>query len=166
MSDFLSKLTGDLNKGIKNISSMGKELIETSKLKGEIKDVQDLAETKYSQLGKRVYEMYNKGGLNDVDIKSGCAEITLLFKRITELEAEIRGVEEQAIKERQGAEKTACPNCKAINNCEDKFCFSCGTPIQQESTLGSAVEGNNCKNCGNVLKEGAKFCMRCGAKTT
>lgn len=164
MSDFLSKLTGDLNKGIKNISSMGKELIETSKLKGEIKEVQDSISEKYTQLGKRVYEMHNKGGLVEADIRNSCSEITVLFKRITELETEIRKVEEEALKTRQGAEKTACPNCKAINNSTDKFCFSCGTPIQQSANATTVVDGSNCKNCGNALKEGAKFCMRCGAK--
>lgn len=54
MADFFEKITGGIDKGIKTVSSKGKELIETTKLKGEIKDVQNLIQSKFQALGKKV----------------------------------------------------------------------------------------------------------------
>jgi methyltransferase-like protein len=44
MADIFEKITGKIDKGIEAVSSKGKELIETTKLKKEIKDVQNFIE--------------------------------------------------------------------------------------------------------------------------
>lgn len=86
MGDLFEWVKGSIDKGIKTISSKGKELLETTKLKGEIKDVQSSIEGKFQALGKKVFEMINRGGLNEEELKTDCREIAALFKRITELE--------------------------------------------------------------------------------
>lgn len=160
MTDFFDKITGNIDKGIKAVSSKGKELIETTKLKGEIKDVQNLVHTKFQNLGKKVFEMLNRGALNEDEIKADYNEISSLFKKITELEDAIKKVEIEALKIRHGADTLMCPKCRTPNGSDNKFCVSCGSPITAEVV----TEGKACPTCGASLKEEAKFCMRCGRK--
>lgn len=45
MADFIDKTTGSADKGIKAVSSEGRELLETIRLKGKIKDVEGRSRT-------------------------------------------------------------------------------------------------------------------------
>lgn len=159
MADFFEKVKGGIDKGIKTVSSKGKELIETTKLKGEIKDVQNSIESRFQALGKKVFEMLNRGALNEDELQADCKEITSLFKRVTELENAIKQVELEAMRTRYGGDVIMCPKCGAHNKSDAKFCVSCGSPIVEEKP-----EGKTCPTCGASLKEDAKFCMRCGGK--
>jgi hypothetical protein len=159
MADFFEKITGGIDKGIKAVSSKGKEILETTKLKGEIKDVQNTIENKFRALGKKVFEMVNRGALSEGELRADCIEITSLFKKITELEETINRVELEALKMRQGADIILCNKCKAPNKSDAKFCMNCGSAIIEEK-----LEGKTCPSCGVSIKEGTKFCMRCGGK--
>ncbi len=61
MADFFEKVRGGIDKGIKTVSSKGKEFLEITRLKGEIKDVQASIQSRYNALGKKVIEMLNRG---------------------------------------------------------------------------------------------------------
>lgn len=158
MADFFEKITGGIDKGIKAVSSKGKELMETAKLKGEIKDVQNLIQTKFQDLGKKVFEMLNRGALNEDEIRADCSEMASLFKKITELEDALKRVELEALKTRYGADTIMCLKCGAPNKSGDKFCSGCGFALAAEAIS----EGRSCPTCGVSIKEGAKFCIRCG----
>lgn len=159
MTDFFTKITGGIDKGIKVVSSKGKELIETTKLKGEIKDVQNSIESKFQALGKKVFEMLNRGALNEDELRVDCGEIALLFRKMTELEEAIKKVELEALRIRHGTDAIMCPKCGASNKSDAKFCMSCGFAIEEVKP-----EGKTCPTCNAPVKEGAKFCMRCGGK--
>jgi hypothetical protein len=160
MTDFFDKIAGGIDKGIKTVSSKSKELIETTKLKGEIRDVQSLIQNKFQGLGKKVFEMINKGSLNEDEIKTDSKEIATLYKKITGIEEEIKKVELEATKARYGADTVKCPKCGEPNSSESKFCVSCGSSI----TIETAPEGKACPTCGAALKDDAKFCVRCGKR--
>jgi len=160
MADFFEKIASGIDKGIKAVSSKGKELIESTKLKGEIKDVQNSIQIKFQALGKKVFEMHNRGTLNEEELRADYGEITSLFKKITELEEAIKKAELEALKTRFGADAIMCSKCGAPNRLGDKFCSSCGSPIITEVVS----EGKTCPTCGASLKEEAKFCVRCGRK--
>lgn len=160
MADIFEKITGKIDKGIKAVSSKGKELIETTKLKGEIKDVQNSIESKFQSLGKKVFEMINREALNEEELKADCKDIASLFKKITELEEAIKRVELEALKVRYGADTIICSKCGSPNKSDARFCMSCGSAIVVEVT----AEGKTCPTCNALVKEGAKFCMRCGGK--
>lgn len=53
------------------------------------------------------------------------------------------------------ANEQSCPNCGTLLKPEAKFCFNCGTRIEQ---------GNMCPYCGTRLPAGAKFCFNCGKR--
>ncbi len=160
MGDFFEKITGSIDKGIKTVTSKSKELIETTKLKGEIKEVEASVQTRFQGLGKKVFEMLNRGALNEDELRVDCKEITSLFKKITELENLIKQVELEAAKMRHGSDIIICQNCKGRNKSDAKFCMNCGSPLLVE-TPG---EINTCPTCNASIKEGAKFCMKCGGK--
>jgi hypothetical protein len=69
--------------------------LETTRIKGEIKDTEALIQNKFGALGKKAYEMINKGVLREEDLRADCSGIAGLFKRLTELEQEIKKHESQ-----------------------------------------------------------------------
>ena len=164
MSNFLDRLSDDFNKGIKNISSKSKELIEVTKLKTDIKDYQRQIPEKYTKLGKKVYEMNNKQGLNQSQIQIQCEEISKLFKSIHDLEVKIVEIEKHARLERVGTDKSFCPKCNEVNFAEDKFCFSCGFALDGGADKNSGYDNLDCSSCGNAIDSKSKFCMKCGAR--
>ena len=160
MASIFEKITGKIDEGIKVVSSKSKEFIETAKLKGEIKDVQSSVENRFQSLGKKVFEMINRGSLNEDEIRAECKEISLLFKKITEIEEDIKQSEIKALKTRYGADAIMCSKCSSPNKSDARFCMSCGSAMAIEAI----AEGNNCPSCNAHVQEGAKFCMRCGGK--
>lgn len=160
MADFFTKITGGIDKGIKIVSSKGSELIETTKLKGEIKDVQSSIDVKFQALGKKVFEMINRGVLSEDELKADCKEISSLFRKITEIEDAIKKVELEALRIRHGVDTVMCSKCGLPNKSDARFCMSCGSAMMVEAT----AEGKTCPTCNAPIKEGAKFCTRCGGK--
>jgi len=160
MADFLDKITGSIDKGIKAVSSKGKELYETTRLRGQIKDVEETVQDRLNALGKKVFDMLTEGSVNEEELKTDCGEITVLHKKIAELEEDIKQVELQSLKTRYGADVIMCTKCNEPNKSGDRFCSDCGSPLPAELE----TEGKNCPTCGSSIKEGAKFCTRCGGK--
>jgi len=160
MADFIDKITESIDKGIRAVSSKGKELYETTKLRGQIKDAEEAIQNRFKGLGKKVYEMLTKGPVIEEELKADHEEITSLYKKIIELEENIKQVELEALQTRQGADVLICPRCNAQNKSGDRFCSDCGSPLPPEIE----TEGKNCPTCGLSIKEGAKFCTRCGRK--
>lgn len=160
MTDFFEKVKGGIDKGIKTVSSKSKEFLETTKLKGEIRDVEANIQNRFNALGKKVFEMINRDALNEDELKADCGEIGALFKKITELEEAIKQAELEALKMRHGADAIMCPKCGTPNKSGDKFCSGCGSQLVAEVVS----EGKTCPTCGASIKEGVKFCSRCGGK--
>jgi ribosomal protein L40E len=160
MADFFEKVKGGIDKGIKTVSSKGKELIETTKLKGEIRDVQNSVDIKFQAFGKKVFEMLNRGALIEDELRAECKEIASLFKKITELEDAIRKVELETLKMKYGTDTIICSKCGSPNKSDARFCMSCGSAMVVEVK----AEGKTCPTCGAPVKEGAKFCVNCGGK--
>lgn len=48
-----------------------------------------------------------------------------------------------------------CTHCGATLNPSDRFCPSCGTPVEQPKT---------CPQCGAPVDDSMRFCMNCGAR--
>ncbi|MBF0558857.1 MAG: zinc ribbon domain-containing protein [Nitrospirae bacterium] len=160
MADILNKVMGGINKGVTAVSSKSKELIETTKLRAEIRDVEATIQSGFNDLGKKVFEMINKEMLNAEDLKTECVNITSFYKKISELDENIRKVEIESLKARHGADAVICQRCGSPNKADDKFCSGCGSPLATDV----ASDRKNCPACGAHSKEGAKFCMRCGGK--
>lgn len=104
MSDFFEKITGSIDKGVKAVSSKGKEIIETTKLKHEMKEVENLIQERFQNFDKKVFELVNRGAYNEEEIKSDCKEIASLYRKITDIEEAIKQVELETLKARYGSD--------------------------------------------------------------
>jgi len=160
MADFPEKVIGGISKGFRTLGSKSKEFLAVSKIRGEIRNIEASIQNKFESLGKKIYGMVNKGMLNEEEIKKDCEEISLLFKKITELEEEIKRTEKETLRERYGEEVILCPTCKAPNKSGDKFCNRCGSSLIIEIKQGE----RRCPSCNTLLQQEAKFCSRCGKK--
>ncbi|MFA5645637.1 MAG: zinc ribbon domain-containing protein [Candidatus Ratteibacteria bacterium] len=160
MADFPDKVFKSVDKGFKNITSKGKELLSTTRIRSEIKNIQASIQKNLEVLGKKVYGMVCSAELKEEEIKKNCDEIALLYKKITELETELEKIEEDSLKRQYGEDIVLCFKCKGVNRADDKFCKNCGTNIQEIPTS----EGPKCSGCSAILKEGELFCTNCGKK--
>ena len=131
MADFPDKVFKGVDKGFKSFTSKSKEILATARIKSEIKNVQASIQKKFESLGKKVYGMVCNATLKEEEIKKECEEISLLYKKITELEAEIEKIEEDSLKRRHGEDAILCPKCKTANKADDKFCRNCGANLQE-----------------------------------
>ncbi len=65
-----------------------------------------------------------------------------------------------------------CPSCEYENNEDSKFCFNCGTElnnIENFNDMGSQENSENevkCISCGSSISSDAKFCNVCGVSQT
>lgn len=123
IADVISNISNRLDKGIKIVRSKGKEFVEITRLKNEIKDLQASIETKFNSLGRKIYQMINKGNIVEEEIKNDCKEISLLFAKITELENTIKQVELEALNIRYGADIIICSKCKNPNKIGSNYCI-------------------------------------------
>lgn len=158
MADFLEKITGGIDKGIKTISSKSKEFIEITRLKGEMKDIEAALQQKFNSAGKKVFQMMNQGLLKEEDLKAEYAEISSCYKKITEIEDNIIRIEKESLKAQYGFDAVMCRACGGINKVTDKFCNICGSAIATEGKLNSRP----CPSCNALVSQKAKFCASCG----
>ncbi|MFZ5997586.1 MAG: zinc-ribbon domain-containing protein [Nitrospirota bacterium] len=157
MADFFDKVRDGVDKGIKTVSSKSKEFIEVTRLRSQIKDADSQINAGYRDLGKKAYEMMNRGALASQELKGDCEKIAALYCQINELEEGIRKAELEAARARLGMNVKSCPGCGTFNNESDKFCTNCGSP------MAAVAVGRTCI-CGEPIKNNSKFCIKCGTK--
>jgi uncharacterized protein YfkK (UPF0435 family) len=163
MSDLLGKLGGGLDKGLRSIRAKGKELVETTKRKSEIRDAEKSIEECFARLGRKVFEMSNQGVLANNDVlHEEIAEITSVFRRIRELNDAIREVEAEAARTCDGADTILCPGCRTPSRVGEKFCTACGGSLVPPDSTSADIR--QCSSCGSTIKPGTMFCGTCGKK--
>jgi RNA polymerase subunit RPABC4/transcription elongation factor Spt4 len=158
MADLLQKITDGIDRGIKTISSKSKEFIDVSRLKGELKNADAALQLKFNSLGKRVFQMMNQGALNAEDLTTECAEISSCYRKIAEIEDNIKRAEREALNAQYGDDAIMCRACGGINKTTDKLCNICGSSLSSETK----VNNRPCPACNASVSAEAKFCA-CGS---
>jgi predicted amidophosphoribosyltransferase len=99
------------------------------------------------------------------DLEDRAKTISKIEDRIAELK---KSLEELELKEKEKIYgKVAigkCPNCGAIIYEGDKFCGSCGAPVNNQAIKQEATKADTiiCPNCGKEIPKDSKFCPECG----
>jgi hypothetical protein len=132
MADFSEKITGNIDKNIRTVSSKGKELLETAKLKGEVTDTEVSIQRKFNALGKKVFEMLNRGALNEEVLMKDSGEISNLFSRITELEEAVKKVELEALKIQSEVDTIISSKGSSPDKSDADFYINDGTLLKKE----------------------------------
>lgn len=141
MADFFGNLKGNLENLGKTISEKAEvvakkteeavevvakkteETVEVQKVKSQIRVLERSNERDFQDIGKIVYERYQKGKVIDTEFIELCEAISTREDSIENYKkqmAEIKGLD-------------VCPNCKAHVEANVVFCPKCGAKIEQES---------------------------------
>lgn len=141
MADFFESLKGNLENLGKTISEKAEvvakkteeavevvakkteETVEVQKIKSQIRVLKCSNERDFQDIGKMVYERFQKGGVIDTEFIELCESISTREESIENYKkqvAEIKGLD-------------VCPNCKEHVEGDVAFCPKCGAKMEQES---------------------------------
>lgn len=76
MVDFFDKVREGIGKGITTVSVKSKEMVETTKLKGQVGTLQEQKRSALEEMGNIVYTMFLKGAFDEERIRGKCEAIT------------------------------------------------------------------------------------------
>lgn len=129
MTDFMDKVMQGINKGVTTVGVKSKEVIETSKLKGQISIFERNKKDALEELGNIVYVMFQKNDFDTERIKSKCEYITRFDSQIKDTLEEIKKIQ---IKSQEALGK---PRVIKICDCGAeihegvRFCTKCGKKV-------------------------------------
>lgn len=158
----LENLGGSLDKGLKAVSTAGKEFMEVSRLKNEIAEAERIAQERTMALGRLVFDMLTKGDLREEPLRQEYQLIQAQYRKINETRSAIEMIETQATKRTHGTDTVTCGPCGGQVRNGDRFCGFCGAPVAATIPAGTASKA--CPSCGKELKAEAQFCNKCGTK--
>lgn len=98
------------------------EVLETSKLRYQLKQVEWEIEKAYAKLGAILYESKKNSDNYEEVIQLAISEVDDLKERFDEINDKLRNY--------KNASK--CPNCSRENDISDSFCSRCGAPLVNE----------------------------------
>lgn len=129
MSDFMDKVMQGINKSVTTVSVKSKEVLETSKLKGQISIFDRNKKDALEELGNIVYVMFQKNDFDTERIKRKCEFLTRIDSQIQETLEEIKKIQ---IKSQEALGK---PKIIIICDCGAdifegvRFCTKCGKKV-------------------------------------
>jgi NADH pyrophosphatase NudC (nudix superfamily) len=129
MTDFMDKVRQGINKGVTTVGVKSKEVLETSKLKGQISIYERNKKDALEELGNIVYVMFQKNDFDTERIKNKCEYITRFDSQIEDTLEEIKNVH---IKSQEALGKP-----RVIKTCDCggeihegvRFCTKCGKKV-------------------------------------
>ena len=163
MSDFFSKVQDKFNKGVNTASAKSKELIESTKINGQIKALQERHCVLVEELGNITLIMVRK---DEIDAKRLHDQVNI----INGVDGEIKEREDALCKLHEETQASLgqsvaigkCPQCGAGFSENTKFCAKCGTKVDALPSEPSCAA--SCPNCKAPIEQGAKFCPRYGTQ--
>lgn len=170
-----------------------KNMSESMRLSGAIKEEEEKQKELFRQIGEYVYE--NELGITDERIIEWCQDISASRVRAMQNREQITALKGMISCPKCGAsiapnstfcsvcgskleelntspkqeenESDVCPNCGRKVDKDAAFCTYCGTRIPDEQIQIEETEvipKDTCPNCGNKIKPGQTFCIKCGVK--
>ncbi len=131
MAEILDKIRENIGKGLTTVTTASKELIETSRLKGEIAAAHRQRRELLEELGSIVFVMMSRDSLELERVREKCRAVGVLDERIREFEEAVRALR---LKSEQAPGKRVAParcSCGAEIPEGSKFCGKCGKPVAQ-----------------------------------
>jgi len=130
MTEFLDKIKENIGKGLATVTVASKELIETSRLKGEIAAARRRRRELIEELGSVVFVMASRDELDMERVREKCRAVAGLDARIGEMEESVRNLHLKS--EEILGKRRAPPPCSCGADIPDgaKFCGKCGKPVE------------------------------------
>jgi NADH pyrophosphatase NudC (nudix superfamily) len=130
MADFLDKVKQGFGKGVTTVSVKSKELLETSKLKSQIAEVQKQKKEALEELGNIVYTMFLKGAFDDERLQAKSMAIAALDEQIKAKENELMETRARAQEALGKPKPIGVCACGAEIHEGTKFCGKCGAKVE------------------------------------
>lgn len=146
---------GRLNKVQESLQAKKKKLevyTEINKLKKEMRQLLDKKGLVLCKIGLQAHYLFRTGRLQDSLIEEFAERVEMADKKIFLLQ---RKVTELAAIE----DSRVCSKCKNKVELDDKFCGSCGAPIEEDFP---EEPSGKCNRCGEAVSESFNFCAVCG----
>ena len=122
MGDFFEDLGKKITETAGVVTKKTEEMMETQKIKSQIRLEERNKENALQELGKQVYDRYRNGEIVDADFVGLCEAIEQYEEAVQsclkEL-AELKGM-------------TLCKNCNGELQAEMVYCPKCGTKVEEE----------------------------------
>lgn len=166
MADFFDKVKQGVGKGITTVSVRSKEMVETTRIKGQIGTFQGQRKIAIEELGNIVYTMFLKGGFDEERIKGKCEAIAGVDRQIKEKEEELTQIHLKAQQELGMPKTVSVCACGAPIYEDTKFCGKCGKKVEvlPRKIVEEETTPAICPHCNAQLTPDARFCANCGGK--
>ena len=166
MADFLDKVKQGVGKGITTVSVKSKEMVETTRIRGQIGAFQEQRKLSMEELGNIVYTMFVRGVFDEGRIKGKCEAIVGIDKQIKEKEEELNQIHLKAQQDLGMVKTLSTCTCGAPIYEGSKFCGKCGKKfeVSPEKTADEETPLVICPHCNVKLSSDARFCANCGNK--
>jgi len=132
MAEFFEKMKQEMDKGITAISAKSKEVLESTRLKSQIRTLREQRNAASEELGNIVYTMFVKAaGFDELRINSKCQVLERIGSQIKELEEELRKIhlKTQEIFGMSSAVTTCACGTEIYEG--TKFCRGCGRQVDE-----------------------------------
>lgn len=111
-----AKAIDEAEKFTKNAVKKTKDVIDQTKYKYTISEIETKIKDVLAELGASIYNEYKEGSEFDDDIAQKCSQLDEFYQEIEEIKTKIA----------QLTKTTVCKNCGALINNESVFCPKCG----------------------------------------
>ena len=146
--DFLSGIGAKLSETGQKAKKTANDLVETTRLNGQINDLTKAVRELYAQLGEQYFQLHGEEA--EEALAGLCGQIKAKQEEIAATKAELQRVKNVVV----------CPGCGGENPATAKFCTHCSAPLPEPPQPQEGV----CPSCGAAVAPGTKFCTKCGAK--
>lgn len=109
------KLTKTVIDKTNNVVHQTKLKFAISEVKGKVNDI-------YTEMGKAVYDEYEKTGEITEQLAEKCGKIDALMEEMTELKERLAELKETV----------RCAECGSYNHMDDVYCSKCGKKLETE----------------------------------
>jgi len=142
MSGFMKKLKDGVDKGVATVGANSKAMVEKSKVKTAINNLEGERKQLCQLLGQKIYDTYTETAEINADesVTSFIFEITKRVELIKEQNEEMARIEEELNRVVGSGQPAAMPpqdglscSCGRINSATAKFCAGCGSPMAQNA---------------------------------
>lgn len=125
--EFIKNLKKEFDKGVAVVGAKSKEIIETTKIKNQIEELEKTKSQTLQETGAIVYQMSLDQDYNGEDaIKAKCQLLAELDQQIQTKRGEMKEVHYEA---QEAVGKMVCESCGTVMEDGIKFCSNCGARI-------------------------------------
>lgn len=130
MAEFFDKLKQGVSKGVNTVNVKSKEMLEVSRLKSQLAELQKKKGQLLEELGSIAHTMLSKGALDEERLNAKSSEIGKLEEELSQKEDELAETHTRAQEALGKPKAVGTCSCGAEIHEGTKFCGKCGKKVE------------------------------------